>query len=511
MNNSTAGMTLEEQIGQTLMVGFRGTTPSQEVINLIQQYHIGNIILFSRNVHDAQQMRTLTQSLQQVAREAGHTHPLLIAIDQENGIVQRMGEAATLFPGNMALGAIGSEQIAFEVALATGHELKALGINMNLAPVVDVNNNPANPVIGVRSFGQDASLVAHLGSAMVKGYQNAGIIACLKHFPGHGDTAVDSHLALPTISHPFERLDAVELVPFKSGIEIGAESVMIAHVNFPALTHNDALPATLSSVVIQELLREKLGYKGVIVSDCLEMHAVSDTFGTESAAVMGLQAGIDLVLVSHHYIQQRGSFEAIKDAVQAGTLSPLVVQQAAERIVDLKARYLSWDDITLDSDYETHAQLQDRAYELSTTLVRNEDALLPLHLEAGENIVIVSPPRNTMTMVEDRYYSDKTLREIIGQYHNNVNILPIAPEDKYQELLQKTRETDIFIVATVNAHLDEVQANIVRFLTSIRRRVIGIAVRNPYDLLAYPQLHTYLVTYEYTQPALLAAARVLFG
>jgi beta-N-acetylhexosaminidase len=507
MGNYTDDMTLEEQIGQTLMIGFGGTTASQEVVDLIQQHHIGNIILFSRNVADAGQVRALTHSLQRAAREAGHTHPLLIAVDQENGIVQRMGETTTLFPGNMALGAIGSERIASEVALATGRELKALGINMNLAPVVDVNNNTANPVIGVRSFGEDTHLVARLGSAMVKGYQEAGILACLKHFPGHGDTAVDSHLALPIIPHTLERLDAVELVPFKSGIEAGAESVMIAHVSFPALTQNDTLPATLSSAVIQGLLREQLGYKGVILSDCLEMRAVSDTFGTEGAAVKGLQAGVDLVLVSHHSTRQRGSFEAIRDAVQTGTLSQLVVRQAAERIVALKARYLSWDDARADIDYEAHAQLRDRAYELSTTLVRNEDTLVPLHLVAGENIVIISPRRNT----GDRYYSDTMLPEILRQYHSAVTILPVASEENYRKVLRETRETAIFIVATVNAHLDEEQANIVQFLVSSERRVIGIGVRNPYDLLAYPQLRTYLVTYEYSRPALLAAARVLFG
>src|SRR2546421_1603108 len=266
-------MTLEEQIGQVLMVGFLGDTPSQEIIDLIQRYHIGNIILFSRNVRDARQVFELTQRLQRCAKEAGQHYPLLIAIDQENGLVQRLGEAVTVFPGNMALGAIGSEQIAYEVALATGRELKALGINMNLAPVVDVNNNPANPVIGVRSFGEDPQQVARLGAAMVRGYHDAGILTCLKHFPGHGDTAVDSHLALPTIPYPLERLEALELLPFRSGIEAGAESVMIAHVSFPALTQQNMLPATLSSPIVQGLLRGKLGFNGAILSDCMEMKA----------------------------------------------------------------------------------------------------------------------------------------------------------------------------------------------------------------------------------------------
>ena len=523
MDKYTNGMTLEEQIGQLLMVGFWGSTPSQEIIDLIQRHHVGNILLFSRNIREARQIFELTQSLQAIAQEAGQRYPLLIAIDQENGLVQRLGEAVTLFPGNMALGAIGSEKVAYEVALVTGRELKALGINMNLAPVVDVNNNPANPVIGVRSFGEDAQQVARLAAAMVKGYHATGILDCLKHFPGHGDTAVDSHLALPTIPYALEWLEALELVPFRSGIEAGAESVMIAHVSFPALTRQDMLPATLSSAIVQGLLREKLGFNGVILSDCLEMKAISETFGTERAAVMALQAGIDLVLVSHHYTQQLGSIEAIQAAVQAHELSPQAVQQAAERVLGFKASYLSWNDISPSTTFpasigcEAHIQLQDQAYELSTTLVRNADALLPLHLKSGERIVVLSPQRNSMSMVEDRYYSDEVLADIIQQYHSPVRRLSIAQgpvEDAYRELLQTSSESDIFIVATVNAHLDErdeQQAEVVRYLVASGRRIIGIAVRNPYDLLAFPQLRTYLVTYEYTRPALTAAVRVIFG
>lgn len=502
------------------MVGFWGDTPSQEIIDLIQRHYIGNIILFSRNVRDARQVLELTQRLQRCAKEAGQRYPLLIAIDQENGIVQRLGEAMTVFPGNMALGAIGSEQIAYEVALATGRELQALGINMNLAPVVDVNNNPANPVIGVRSFGEDAQQVARLGAAMVKGYHDAGICSCLKHFPGHGDTSVDSHLALPTISYGLERLEVVELVPFRSGIEAGGDSVMIAHIAFPALMEQDGLPATLSSAIVRGLLREKLGFNGVILSDCLEMRAISDTFGTERAAVMALQAGIDLALVSHHYARQRGSIEAIQAAIQIQELSPQVVQQAAERVLRLKADSLSWNDlpgataVAACMGCESHLRLQRQAYELSTTLIRNEDALLPLHLNAGERIVILSLQSNTMTMVEDRYYADDLLAEIIEQYHTPVSMLRVAldtTEADWAKLLQVSGEDAIFIAATVNAHLDERQAALVRYLIASGQPVIGIALRNPYDLQAFPQLRTYLVTYEYSRQALVAAVRVLFG
>src|SRR6266705_5778658 len=338
-------MTVEEQIGQLLMVGFWGTTPSLEIIDLIQRYHVGNVILFTRNIHEIQQVLEPTQKLQEIAKEAGQRYPLLIAIDHENGIVQRLGDMVTIFPGNMALGAIGSEEIAYKVAMATGNELKALGINMNLAPVVDVNNNPANPIIGVRSFGENPSLVARLGAAMVKGYHAAGIFSCLKHFPGHGDTAIDSHLSLPVIPYTLQRLEALELVPFRSGMKAGAESVMIAHVAFPTLAEQNTLPATLSPSIVQGLLREQLDFKGVILSDCMEMRAISDTFGTERAAVTALQAGNDLVLVSHTYTRQRGSTEAIEAAVRAHELNAKAVRQAAEQVLKLKARYLSWNDI----------------------------------------------------------------------------------------------------------------------------------------------------------------------
>ncbi len=485
MNDLTKNMTLEQQIGQTLMVGFWGTTASPDVLDLIQHYHIGNIILFSRNIGDAQQVRALTDNLQKAARAAGHVLPLLIATDQENGTVQRLGDAATLFPGNMTQGAINSEEITFDIAQATGRELLALGINMNLAPVVDVNNNAQNSVIGVR--------------------------ACLKHFPGHGDTNVDSHLALPTIPYDLARLETLELIPFRAGIEAGADSVMISHIYFPALDPNTTLPATLSSHVIKSLLREQLAYNGLIISDCLEMRAVSDTFGTPTGSVMALQAGNALALVSHHYDQQIASFKAIQNAVHNNTLSPQTIKQAAQRVIALKQHYLSWDTHTPLVDYQNHLRLQEKAYAQSTTLVHNEDALLPLHLHSEQKIILVSPPRNTMTIVEDRFYSDGLLREIIQPYHTNTILRPIASHDDPHLLLHETDTNDIFIVATVSAHLDEDQANIVRFLISQQKHVINIALRNPYDLQAYPALRTYLATYEYTRPALLAAVRVLFG
>ncbi len=519
MPDYTANMTLEEQVGQLLVVGFPGTTPTPEIIGLIQNHHIGGIIFFSRNIQDAQQVLALTHSLQMIAKRAGHRYPLFIAIDQENGMVQRLGNSATQFPGNMALGAIGSEQMAYDVAGATGRELTALGINFNLAPVVDVNNNPANPVIGVRSFGEDPLRVARLASAAVRGYRRSGVITCLKHFPGHGDTAVDSHLALPTLPYSMERLEAVELLPFRSGIAAGADSVMIAHIAFPALTGDATLPATLSPAIVRELLREKLGFTGVIISDCLEMNAVSETFGVGPGAVMALLAGNDLVLISHLYTRQRAGIAAILTAIQKGVLAQDVLKQAVERVLQLKEQRLSWDDLPNISvpvvvSSEAHRQLRDSAYALSTTLVRDEAGLLPLQLEQAEQLLIVYPQRDNWTRVEDRHYPHEIFVESIRQRHAHTiarSITPALSQDDYEELLRVAHASSAIIMVTVNAYLDAQQVDVMRRLLQCERPLVGIAVYNPYDLLAFPELPTYLVTYECTEPALAAAVHVLFG
>lgn len=517
-----SGMSLEEQIGQVLMVGFYGTTPSPEIIDLIQNHHISNIILFKRNIVDIEQTRALTDSLQRIAREAGHRFPLLIATDQENGVLRRFDEQVTIFPGNMSLGAIASSEVVRDVAVATGRELKALGINMNLAPVVDVNNNPANPVIGVRSFGEDPTEVARLASAMVQGYREAGVVTSLKHFPGHGDTAVDSHLALPVIPFSLDRLEQVELVPFKRCIEDGADTVMIAHLALPHLMHSNELPSSVSPEIVQGLLRERLGYQGVIITDCLEMNAVAETIGTERGSVMALQAGNDIALISHHYAQQYGSIAAIKAALQDGSLSSTVIGAAAERVLALKARYLSWEDFDREADLSlinnaAHQQLSERTYEQAITLVRDEQHLLPLQLGEGAHLALLLLQPESYTMAVDAFEPEQVLAQRFLERHANTSVLSVPAvrtdrtDDEEQALRQALHDADLFVVVTVNANLDRHQEALMSELLAMGRPVVGVAVFNPYDLLAFPHLGTYLVTYEYTPPALTAAVRVLFG
>jgi len=519
MHDAASSLTLEEQIGQVLMVGFAGLEPTSQLIGLIQQQHIGSIILFSRNIQSAQQVQDLTGHLQEIARQAGAIGPLLIALDQENGMVQRLGEDSTIFPGSMALGAVGEEQCAYEVALAAGQELRALGITLNLAPVVDVNNNPANPVIGVRSFGEDPWQVARLASAQIRGYQQAGLATCVKHFPGHGDTATDSHLAMPVVPYTQERLEQIELVPFAASIAAGTDCVMSAHISFPALMGASVLPATLSPLMIRQLLREQLGFCGVVITDCLEMNAVSETVGVGRGTVLAHLAGNDLLLISHRSDRQLAGIEALRTAVLSTEIAPAHLQEAASRVLALKsrlqerARHLPAPALR-DVGTASHRQLRDQIYERSVTLVRDEQTLLPLHLQPEQRLLLVLTHRAAWTQVEDRGYPEELLVASLRQRHANLDAVVLgeqASRAEYERVYGAARQADVILVVTVNVLHDPPQVQMMQELIKIGRPLIGLAPYSPYDLLAFPELGTYLVTYEYTAPAIVTAVRVLFG
>lgn len=515
MYQYTTTMTLEEQIGQLVMVGSTGTTVPQELIDLVQYDHVGNVILFSRNILDSQQIHTFTRQLQLAAQTTGQLYPLLIATDQENGMVQRLGDLVTTLPGNMALGATGAPDLACTIARATGLQLKTLGINMNLAPVADVNNNPDNPVIGIRSFGEDPQRVADFVAAAVRGYRQADVVTSLKHFPGHGDTTTDSHLALPTLPHTLERLQHVELLPFVKGITAGADSIMVAHLYLPMLTRQDTLPASVSPAMVQGLLREQLAFDGVVITDCLEMRAIRNTVGTEQGAVMALQAGCDIVLISHHLTQQQASIAAIKAAAQDGRLSRERIQQAAERVMRLKARMLSWNEALASipgTPLVDVSQLQQQAYERSTTLVKNTAGLIPLSLSPEQRLLIITAQTDVSPVVDDNVASPAAFFvEQVRQRHPATDHICLSHSSTPAEILQKTQEASLILVITANAARDVHQQGLVQRIIQTDRPVIGLAVYNPYDVSAFPQLETYLVTYEYTRPALAAATRVIFG
>jgi beta-N-acetylhexosaminidase len=321
-----------------VLVGFDGQAVPQDLRSLIRDYGAGGVALFARNVDTPEQVAELTREMQSIARDSGHDLPLLVAVDQEGGRVARLREPWTLWPPLRAVGRAGSEELARRMGEGLAAELKACGIGWDFAPVLDVDTNPRNPVIGDRSFGDDPEQVGLLGAAMIRGLQERGVIASAKHFPGHGDTDVDSHLELPAVDHSLSRLRDVELRPFRKAVEARVATVMTAHVLVREL--DDALPATLSPHVIRPLLRDEMKYDGVVVSDDLEMKAVADRWTPAARAVLAAQAGCDVLIFSKSHDAQVEALEALVRAVEAEQIGWQEMDDVCARIRRLKERYL---------------------------------------------------------------------------------------------------------------------------------------------------------------------------
>jgi beta-N-acetylhexosaminidase len=326
------------QVGQRFMVGFEGLAASGDVKALIRDFGVAHVILFGRNVDGPEQVAELVRELQSAAREAGHERPLLVGVDQEGGRVSRMKEPWTVWPPPRALGRTGSEETARRVGVALAEELRACGIAINIAPVVDVDTNPNNPVIGDRSFGDDPDLVGRLGAAMIRGLQDGGVAACAKHFPGHGDTEVDSHLDLPVVEHSRSRLDEVELPPFRACIEAGVATVLPGHVLVREL--DEERPATLSPSVVRRLLREEMGFDGVVLTDDMEMKAVARRWRPAELSVMAAKAGCDILEFCHTHDAQVEAIEGLIRAVEAEEISFGDMEESEGRVKQLQERFL---------------------------------------------------------------------------------------------------------------------------------------------------------------------------
>jgi len=325
-------MDLHRLAASVLIVGFDGVRPTKEVRALISK-GIAGCILFKRNVEEPQQVAQLCEELK---LETGR--PFLLCVDQEGGRVARLrGEAFTEVPAMRAIGERSEEALAFDVGRLLAREVRAAGFDVDFAPVLDVDTNPHNPVIGDRSLAREAQVVAKLGVALAKGIESEGVASCGKHFPGHGDTSQDSHLTLPRLAHDMERLRAVELAPFEAYARAELACIMTAHVVFEAL--ESEIPATFSSKALTELLRGRLGFRGVIVSDDLEMKAITERYGIDEAAVRSVGAGVDLLLVCHSGEQQEKAIAALAKEAGASPAFKKRLEEASRRVNELRARF----------------------------------------------------------------------------------------------------------------------------------------------------------------------------
>jgi beta-N-acetylhexosaminidase len=505
-----------ENIGQKLLLAFQGKEITPEMKAALARYRPGGITFFrSYNIENPRQVRELTADLQQYAKKLA-LPPLLIAVDQEGGQLMAIGEGTAPLPGNMALGATGSGELAFRAGEVLGRELSAMGINMNYAPCCDVNINPLNPVIGTRSFGENPLTVSELSAAIIRGIQSQGVAAVAKHFPGHGDTSSDSHLGLPSLPHALERLQAVEFPPFRAAIQADVKAVMSAHLALPAIDGADAPPATLSKAILRDLLRDQLGFNGVTVSDAMDMHAIRQGKFLAEECARAAKAGIDLLLITADAADHERAWDGISKAYLNDSQSRVGLWDSLTRISTLK-RWLADNNREPSLDVvgcAEHLSVAEEIAERSVTLVRDDVHLLPVTLNPEQRISVILPHPADLTPADTSSYITPDLADSLRDYHPNVDeiVLPFAPDEHLiQETLKRINGSGLIVCATLNAFDCPQQAAMVNHVLKCGIPSIILAMRMPYDLIAFPQASTYLCTYSIQSPSMKAAAKVIMG
>ena len=500
-----SAMPLERKVGQVMSVAFHGTKITSSLEAMIRDRGIGGVILYSENFTDAASLARIVSDLNQIARDAKSV-PLFFEIDQEGGPVIRINKGATVLPGQMALAATADpERSVRTAATISATELRALGVNWNFAPVADVNDEPTNPIISNRSFSSDPGRVSSLVTAAVQAYAAAGFFCCAKHFPGHGSTTTDSHTGLPKIDVDRATLDRIELPPFRAAIAAGVPAIMSAHIVVPALDPTPQLPVTLSRAVMTDLVRNALGFQGIVVTDDLEMGALKDV-GEAAAGLRALQAGADYLLFRFDESAQLEGHRLISEAVRSGSLDAAQLDRSVRRIVDAKRRFGIIDGRRDQSAPDLAANAK-TALELArgaTTLLRNR-GVLPLR----GRILAVSPTNADISFFEGQ----ATLGSVIAAKRADtiVQSLPLHPSaSEIDRVVIASRAADVAVVGTTNLFAYPEQVDLVRALAK-EKPVAVVALRGPYDVLSVPEIAAYLCAYDSREPSLTAAAEVLLG
>lgn len=502
-------LSLRDKIGQLIATGFPATDITGDLKRLVEEYRVGNIILFSRNAESVAQLKALCGSLRRLI--VTHTGlPPLISIDQEGGRVTRLPEEATNVPGAMAIASTGRPELAYAAGRITARELRALGINFNLAPVLDINNNRLNPVINVRSYGDTAETAEQYGLLMLQGLKDGGVLASVKHFPGHGDTSVDSHLGLPVIDKSPEQLAELELKPFAAAIARGAECITTAHILFPSL-EPDRVPATMSRAIVTGLLKHKLGYNGLIISDCLEMDAIRNVYGTAEGAVGALKAGVHLLFISHTPQLVMEAVERIEQAVQSGELPLSVVDEAVEKVLYYKKKYGA--DAAPDLSVvgcEAHRRSAE-AMSLES-ICHVGGTLTPLEKNAADTIFVgCSPYRTDMasSSVSPAFSFPEAMAEAFSAPFVLTGIDPGG--DEIRQAVERAKGYKRVVIGLVNGREHPGQLELVERFRKEGHRVTVVALGKPYDLERLNKDVCAIAAFEYTPLAIKSLIRILGG
>lgn len=536
-------LTVEQLVGQMIFAPLNSTYLSSDteqydaLVKLVHESHIGGLIAFGgtepmpnvllNNTYgpvilgQPLELASLFNRLQSIS-----VLPLLTTSDFEWGVAMRVA-GATKFPRAMAFGAAGDPQLAFEAGRVVGRESRALGVHVNFAPVADVNNNPRNPVINIRSFGEDPARVGALVSGWVRGLQEAGMQATLKHFPGHGDTDVDSHLGLPVVAHPRERLDAVELAPFHGGMAAGAAGVMVAHMEMPAIDP-EKRPATFSPVIIGDLLRRQMKFDGVIYTDSMKMAAITRMASPGEAAVRAVKAGVDAVLDSP---DSAAAAVAIVAAVKAGTIPRVQVERSVRRLLETKARLglhrvrsVNLDAAPLSVGGRKHEAIAQAVSDRAITLIKDDRTMVPLPTPRAGSVMylsvldypsgwrIAAPSRTMIPELRARWAATEAF-EISDRTTPTELDMVRALAAKYDAVV-----AGIYVRASSGSGRLDLAPQLEQFLRDIARATerrqqpfVAVLFGNPYTAMGIPEAPAVMLTYDFSDAAERAAIKALAG
>jgi len=500
-----ANMSIAERAGQLMSVAFHGTAITPALEAMIRQRRVGGVILYSENFGDAASVKRLAADLQRIANDA-KTLPLFLSIDQEGGAVVRIASGATVLPGNMALAATPdpSDSVRKSVAI-TARDLQALGVNFELAPDADVNNEPRNPIILNRSFGSDPQRVAALVTIATQAFADAKFLCCAKHFPGHGETTTDSHTGLPLLDVDRAHLDAIELPPFKAAIAAGVPAIMSAHIRMPALDPTPDLPVTLSSKVMTDLIRTQLGFQGLLVTDDLEMGALTQTRTESQAGYDAFAAGADFLLFRFDESAQIDAHARLSAGMATGALATGRVDASLRRILAVKERFgiLDGSAPTGTAGSDADRATADELARASITVLRSGG--LPLR----GKIFAISPVNPDIALVTDQ----SSLGQVLAQRLPNVSTQTISLSPVQADIdraVAAARGADVVVFGSADLFSYPQQAALAKALQAVKPTVL-VSLRSPYDILSAPGVAGYVCGYTGREPTLRALVDVLSG
>lgn len=502
---------LKSKIGQMFIAGFPSPEVDDQARELVKNYYVGNFVFFGRNLPCAEQACSLCGELSRLVYAQTGLAPLL-AVDQEGGAVSRIREGAALFPGSMALAASRTENV-YQVGKNCAAVLHAIGINTNFAPVLDVNLEAQNPIIGARAFSDDPRRVSQLGIGMMTGLKDGGMISAVKHYPGHGNVKSDSHLGVPRNETPSGRLEKTEWLPFQNAFRAGAEALMTAHVCYTDV--DDAFPATLSAKVMTELLRRRQHFRGLAITDCLEMDAVRKTYGIGEGAVLAVEAGCDLLTFSHTYEAVEEAALALYSAVESGRLSKERIEASYQRILSLKQKYHLIQPRKIDSD---EAQRLVRDADMMNLYARISADSITLLSDSGgvqkffsaNRLKFFAPASLALTGVEDAKPEPLCLSaEAAKRFGGQGIVTPLnEPDPKTLQAIQK-EDYDMAVLGLYNARFRKGQIDILRRLEKQDKPLLVVLLGAPYDYSCIRRADAVVAAYEYTTLSVNAVFKAL--